>query len=1060
MKRQWEVDELIEHWTLLANEIALLGQKTGASRLGCAVLLKFFQSETQFPHSARDVPSAVVDYIAKQVGVPAERYLDYDWNGRTMQRHRGEIRSFLGIRKASVKDAQQMVDWLIAFALAESVDAEHLKVLVEQRFVQLKIEPPTPGRIERLIKSALRTSETRFFETTLAKLSSSCRAQIDALLVTSERSDEYPEQNSVSEGSSRVSSEEETFTSSESTIKPSPDIESSDYVVPSPSDIESSSDTTPSRKNESRHELDESPIYNHPAIAQRPSLFRQLNSEPGRATVDNLLSEITKLHHLRNIGLPDDLFQQVSPKVLQTYFARAATEPPRELRWHPEPIRYTLVAAFCWIRTQAVTDNLVDLLIQIVHGIGTRAERRVDVQLLRDFKKVGSKHNLLYRIAHASLDRPEGTVKDVIYPTVGEQTLKDLVKEFKANGTAYRERVHTLVRSSYSRHYRRIVPKLLSVLEFRSNNDVHRPVIRALELLKQYADSKQRYYSPKDEVPINGVLKSGWREILLEKDPEGNERINRINYEICVLQALRERLRCKEIWVVGANRYRNPDEDLPADFEEQRETYYQALKQPLSVEAFVAPLQHAMETALTTLNAGLPKNPSVKILAKNRGWICLSPLDKQPEPTNILRLKTELIRRWPMTSLLDILKETDLRLGFTECFKSVASRETLDRQAIQKRLLLCLYGLGTNTGLKRVSDGTPGIHFYDLRYIKRRFIHKEPLRNAITQVANAIFQVRLPEIWGEGTTTCASDSKKFGAWEQNLMTEWHVRYGGRGIMIYWHVEKKSTCIYSQLKTCSSSEVAAMIEGVLRHDTEMTVKKNFVDSHGQSEVAFAFSHLLGFELMPRLKGIHRQKLYRPQTGHPNAYPHLQRVLTRPINWELIHQQYDQMVKYATALRLGTAEPEAILRRFTRNNVQHPTYQALGELGKVLKTIFLCQYLHSEPLRLEINEGLNVVENWNSANSFIFYGKSGEIATNQRTEQEIAVLALHLLQISLVYINTLMLQQVLGEPGWSNRLNFNDRRALNPLLYGHVNPYGSFELDLNERLNIDSKLEVLG
>lgn len=241
---------------------------------------------------------------------------------------------------------------------------------------------------------------------------------------------------------------------------------------------------------------------------------------------------------------------------------------------------------------------------------------------------------------------------------------------------------------------------------------------------------------------------------------------------------------------------------------------------------------------------------------------------------------------------------------------------------------------------------------------------------------------------------------------------------------------------------------------------MTVKKNFVDSHGQSEVAFAFCHLLGFQLMPRLKGIHRQKLYRPETGNPNAYPHLQLVLTRPINWELIRQQYDQMIKYATALRLGTAEPEAILRRFTRNNVKHPTYQALGELGKVLKTIFLCQYLHSLALRREIHEGLNVVENWNSANSFIFYGKSGEIATNQHSEQEIAILSLHLLQISLVYINTLMLQQVLSDPAWSKRLTTNDQRALTPLIYGHVNPYGTFQLDLNKRLKIERKLEVVG
>jgi TnpA family transposase len=95
----------------------------------------------------------------------------------------------------------------------------------------------------------------------------------------------------------------------------------------------------------------------------------------------------------------------------------------------------------------------------------------------------------------------------------------------------------------------------------------------------------------------------------------------------------------------------------------------------------------------------------------------------------------------------------------------------------------------------------------------------------------------------------------------------------------------------------------------------------------------------------------------------------------------------MIKYVTAVRLGTAETDAILRRFTRSNVQHPTYRAFAELGKAVKTIFLCRYLNSEELRREINDGLNVVKQWNGANDFVFFARRGEMASNRREDHEI-------------------------------------------------------------------------
>ena len=57
------------------------------------------------------------------------------------------------------------------------------------------------------------------------------------------------------------------------------------------------------------------------------------------------------------------------------------------------------------------------------------------------------------------------------------------------------------------------------------------------------------------------------------------------------------------------------------------------------------------------------------------------------------------------------------------------------------------------------------------------------------------------------------------------MTEWHARYGGPGVMVYWHVERKQLCIYSQLTTCSASEVAAMLQGLLTATTVSTINSH-------------------------------------------------------------------------------------------------------------------------------------------------------------------------------------------------------------------------------------------
>ncbi|AIL13645.1 hypothetical protein IM40_09370 (plasmid) [Candidatus Paracaedimonas acanthamoebae] len=789
---------------------------------------------------------------------------------------------------------------------------------------------------------------------------------------------------------------------------------------------------------------------------QKISRLAWLHRWPGGVSLETIQREAEKLQFLKLLVLPVSL-NSIPQKDLLRHYRNICTKYPSAIKQMPEAHRYFFLAIFAFIKQRQITDNLLELLIRLVKRCLTSGERKLRRELSQviEIKKGCSKKVLLNTLIATILNHENEIIKDAIYPIIPKE---QLLSEQNGDGkkvVSYEGLLYDRVRRSYIHHYRRMLAPALELLDFHANNINDQPIIEALQLIKKYLKEQKQFYPATENIPINGAVKRSHTTFIME-DSDEEDRVNRINYEISVLIHLRDKLRVKEVWVANGYQYRNPEEDLPQDFEDKRTYYYGLLNKPQDVKRFLRRIKKDLKKQLFSFNNNLPKNNTVQILKKPLGHLKVTPLKPQPAPFQLESIKKEVFRRWPNISLLDILKETDLFVNFIDSFVPSGPKEGLDKTTLKERLLLIILGYGTNTGLKSMSSGNGNVTYQELLHIKLRYLDPDNLKNAIRMVVNQLLQVRMPEIWESCTTAVASDSTHFKASDQNLMSQWHPRYHKTGVMIYWHVDTNSICIYSQLKSCTSSEVSSMIEGVLRHSTDMDVQKNYVDSHGASEVGFAFSYILGFELLPRFKNIYNQKLYVCNKEDIDQYSHIKPILLRAINWRVIEEQYDQIIKYAVALKLGIASAEAIMKRFTRNNLQHPVYKALSELGKAIKTIFLCRYLMSEPLRREINEGLNVVENWNSMNDFVFYGKIGAFRSNRPEDLELSMLCLHLLQLSMVYINTIMLQQVIQESNWLSKMSIEDKRAVTPLLSEHINPYGLFILNLAERLQLNHPL----
>jgi len=168
------------------------------------------------------------------------------------------------------------------------------------------------------------------------------------------------------------------------------------------------------------------------------STFEKVKAPPGPVGVESLKKEVHKLQTLRATEIGGEHLMGIPFKVKQLLFRRAKNETASEMRSHPDFIRYGLMTCFIDIQAMEVIDNIVEIFVSAIHRIDVRSEKKLSLELLKDIKQVEGKTQILFRLSEIIMAKPEGTIRDVIFPVVKPETFEQLIAEKKASGPQYR----------------------------------------------------------------------------------------------------------------------------------------------------------------------------------------------------------------------------------------------------------------------------------------------------------------------------------------------------------------------------------------------------------------------------------------------------------------------------------------------------------------------------------------------------------------------------------------------------------------------------------------------
>ena len=365
-----------------------------------------------------------------------------------------------------------------------------------------------------------------------------------------------------------------------------------------------------------------------------------------------------------------------------------------------------------------------------------------------------------------------------------------------------------------------------------------------------------------------------------------------------------------------------------------------------------------------------------------------------------------------------------------------------------EKVIASLHSLACNLGPMQTSRST---RFSEKQIInaKKYYLSENNLRRAIVQIVNLYNKLNITNYWGDGSSVSA-DGRLIKMVDKNLLAAWNVKYHSIGGMLYTHVSDKYIAIYSQFINCGVYEAEYLLDALFDQNNDIDIKptKVHADTHGQTELMFAFCYLLGIRLMPRIRNMGRSQLYKPSFSY--NYGHIDRIFKHAINWSKIYAAYYDLLRICASIRYGKVKSSLIFKKITSTRKLNKIYEGFMELGRVIRTIYILEYASSKELRRIVQLGCNKSEMWHNLQKFVYFGQSGEMRTNDPEEQNATTTALELVADLIVYENAKMIAETVDKlKNAGEKIKYRDIKYITPFITSHINRYGRFEFDLEIR-----------